>query len=190
MVAAILEAAAELFASQGYARATTNRIAERAGVSVGSLYQYFPNKDSLLASLLTQHHAEVHDVVDVAMARLADPREPLEDCLRKLLHDLVGVHRANPTLTQALSPAVMRESTARDELHKIEDDAARARQVVTLLAARPDVREGNHGAMALVLGQTLSSLTPWLVHDAPADADLDMLTEELLQLVVRYLKAR
>lgn len=189
MVAAILEAAAELFASLGYARSTTNKIAERAGVSVGSLYQYFPNKDSLLASLLAQHHAEVHAVVDASLARLADPREPLEDCLRQLLFDLVGVHRANPTLTQALAPAVMRESSARDEVHKIEDDAARARQVVSVLVARPDVREGDYEAMALVLGQTLSSLTPWLVHDAPAGADLDRLTEEILQLVLRYLKS-
>lgn len=50
-VQAILEAAAQIFERHGYAAGTTNRIATRAGVSVGSLYQYFPNKDAILVAL-------------------------------------------------------------------------------------------------------------------------------------------
>jgi AcrR family transcriptional regulator len=51
----ILDAAARIFHEQGYAAATTNDIADEAGVSVGSLYQYFPNKDALLVALITRH---------------------------------------------------------------------------------------------------------------------------------------
>jgi AcrR family transcriptional regulator len=51
----ILTAAAHVFAEHGYAAGTTNRIAERARVSIGSLYQYFPNKDAILAELLVRH---------------------------------------------------------------------------------------------------------------------------------------
>ena len=51
----ILTAAAHVFAEHGYAAGTTNRIAERARISIGSLYQYFPNKDTILASLLVRH---------------------------------------------------------------------------------------------------------------------------------------
>lgn len=51
----ILTAAAHVFAERGYAGGTTNRIAERARISIGSLYQYFPNKDAILAELLIQH---------------------------------------------------------------------------------------------------------------------------------------
>ena len=54
-VEAILEAAAQVFERHGYAAGTTNRIAERAGVSIGSLYQYFPNKDAILVALVEQH---------------------------------------------------------------------------------------------------------------------------------------
>ena len=57
----IVEAAARVFEERGYAGATTNRIAERAGVSIGSLYQYFPNKESILVVLLEQHTQEVAD---------------------------------------------------------------------------------------------------------------------------------
>lgn len=51
----ILEAAAHVFADFGYAAGTTNRIAERAEISIGSLYQYFPNKDAILVELMTAH---------------------------------------------------------------------------------------------------------------------------------------
>ncbi len=61
MVKAILEAVAEVFDQQGYARTTTNKIAERAGVSLGSLYQYFPNKDALVTSLYKDHQIKIHE---------------------------------------------------------------------------------------------------------------------------------
>lgn len=51
----ILDAAARVFAEHGYAAGTTNRIAERARVSIGSLYQYYPNKDAILAELIGDH---------------------------------------------------------------------------------------------------------------------------------------
>src|ERR1700722_1032131 len=54
-VEAILEAASQVFERHGYAHASTNRIAERAGVSIGSLYQYFPNKDAILVALARRH---------------------------------------------------------------------------------------------------------------------------------------
>ncbi|SCG02877.1 transcriptional regulator, TetR family [Streptomyces sp. MnatMP-M27] len=53
----ILTAAAHVFAEYGYAAGTTNRIAERARISIGSLYQYYPNKDAILAELLIRHLA-------------------------------------------------------------------------------------------------------------------------------------
>src|SRR5271154_4777544 len=57
-VESILEAAAQVFERHGYAAGTTNRIAERAGVSIGTLYQYFPNKDAILIALARRHLAE------------------------------------------------------------------------------------------------------------------------------------
>jgi AcrR family transcriptional regulator len=51
----ILDAAARIYHEHGYAGATTNDVADEAGVSVGSLYQYFPNKDALLVALTRRH---------------------------------------------------------------------------------------------------------------------------------------
>jgi AcrR family transcriptional regulator len=188
MVSAILQAAAELFAEHGYARTTTNKVAVRAGVSVGSLYQYFPNKDSLLAGLMEQHHVDVHRVVGSALERLADPATPLEDGIRVLLAELVALHRETPALTKALSAAVLRESPAAEDAHK-RDGEDRNRHVVAVLKARPDVRAGDHEAMAFVLGQATAQLGRWLVHDAPPGKSPDILAEEVTQLLTRYLRA-
>jgi AcrR family transcriptional regulator len=188
MVEAVLQAAAELFAELGYARTTTNKIAERAGVSVGSLYQYFANKDSLLASLLAKHHAEVHEVVGQALGQLANPATSLDQGLRGLLENLVALHEANPALTKSLSAAVLRQSSVGDAQDKVGHDDEDVAAVIALLANRPDVRQGDYAAMAAVLGQTTAQLTRWLVHDAPASLDREALVEEITILLARFLR--
>jgi AcrR family transcriptional regulator len=190
LVDAVLQAAAEVFAEHGYARANTNRIAERAGVSVGSLYQYFPNKDSLLAGLLAQHHADVARVVDGALVLLADPTVPIEDCLRRLVQDLVALHDAKPTLTKALSAATLRDSSLGEGKPDDVDGEARARLAATLLASRPDVRRADDpAAMTAVVSQTTEQLTRWLVHDAPGGLARAALVDEVVRLLVRFLQA-
>lgn len=188
MVEAILEAAAQIFSELGYARATTNKIAERAGVSVGSLYQYFPNKDSLIASLHEAHHASIHEVAAKALKRFGDHSMGLEEGLRRFLDELSEIHRANPTLTKALSREVMRESEVDGRSHDDKDEAERIDQLFMLLFDRPDVRDGDPAVISAVMGQAISHLTRWLQHDAPAGLDQNALREETVQLLLRYLK--
>src|SRR6185369_8903715 len=70
-VDAIVDAAARVLVRGGYGAFTTNRVAARAGVSVGSLYQYFPNKEALLAELKTRHVTQLERGLDAAMTRVA-----------------------------------------------------------------------------------------------------------------------
>ncbi len=85
-VQAILEAAIQVFDEHGYAAGTTARIAQRAGVSIGSLYQYFPNKDSILTALAGQHLAE-----GLALSvQLLETLRTTEHSLQSTLHDIVG----------------------------------------------------------------------------------------------------
>src|SRR6476620_3683107 len=62
-VEAILEAATDILLRQGAGRLTTNRIAQRAGVNIASLYQYFPGKHGILAELQRRHGAERRAVI-------------------------------------------------------------------------------------------------------------------------------
>jgi AcrR family transcriptional regulator len=89
-VDAVLEAAAQVLSSEGYARATTNRIAERAGVSVGPIYQYFRDKDAIFDALIRR---QIDALLRALREYPLDASKPLDVTLREIL--AIGV-RAQP----------------------------------------------------------------------------------------------
>src|ERR1700749_3398550 len=86
LVGAILEAAVQVLAKEGARRFTTARVAERAGVSVGSVYQYFPNKAAILFRLQSDEWRQTSDLLRVILEDVTRP--PLER-LRDLLHAFI-----------------------------------------------------------------------------------------------------
>lgn len=86
LVAVILEAAVQVLAKEGAQRFTTARVAERAGVSVGSLYQYFPNKASILFRLQSD---EWRQTTELLGSILGDLSRPPSERLRALVHAFV-----------------------------------------------------------------------------------------------------
>src|SRR5262249_38252823 len=95
-VDAILEATADILVRHGYAKLTTNRIAERAGVNVASLYQYFPGKEAIVAELRRRHGAEHRAAVRIAL--LERRGEDLESTVRVLVSIGVAAHADAPEL--------------------------------------------------------------------------------------------
>ena len=97
----ILDTAAALFAEVGYEPATTNSIAERAGISIGSLYRYFSDKDAILRSLAKRHQEQVRGIFDnVFSGDLV--YLPLDVLLDRLIDPLVELHVACPAYKQIL----------------------------------------------------------------------------------------
>ncbi|NJR63840.1 MAG: TetR/AcrR family transcriptional regulator, partial [Cyanobacteria bacterium CRU_2_1] len=105
-VDAILTAAAHILTEDGYDTASTNRIAERAGVSIGSLYQYFPNKEAIMTALRERHIDEMAEIVEAAVNQTA--QQPIEVALHELVKACVAAHRIDPTLHQVLDEQVPR----------------------------------------------------------------------------------
>ena len=104
MVEVIVEATWKILAEEGYAAASTNRIAERAGTSVGSLYQYFPNKDAIVAAVQRLHHADLAAVMSAAFAEAAGME--LEPATRRLVRASLDAHLVDPDLHRTLSQMV------------------------------------------------------------------------------------
>lgn len=100
----MLDAAIKLLKRGGGASITTNRIAETAGVSIGSVYQYFPNKGALFAALHECHIAQVADVLQRRLA--ASAGSSLEGLVASLVDGMAEAHLADPELSELLETEV------------------------------------------------------------------------------------
>src|SRR5689334_12938801 len=100
-VEALVEATARILVRDGFDQASTNRIAAAAGVSVGSLYQYFPSKEALVAAVIARHRADLTAVARGAFAEAA--ALPLAEAIRRLVAVAVEAHRVDPKLHRVLA---------------------------------------------------------------------------------------
>jgi AcrR family transcriptional regulator len=100
---AILQAAARILVNEGYDRLNTNRIAEVAGVSVGTLYQYFPTKEAILSEIIREKRKQLLDDLKAATADMSGER--LEQTLDKLLWAAVTHQLRWPKLARMLEHA-------------------------------------------------------------------------------------
>lgn len=90
-VEALVEAASQVLESEGEKGLTTNRIARRAGVSIGTLYQYFPNKEALLLGLVNAHHERMREAIRVHLEGHRDA--PIRALVHHVLEGLFEVMR-------------------------------------------------------------------------------------------------
>src|SRR5690349_17231439 len=100
-VDALIDATARILVRDGFDKASTNRIAEEAGVSVGSLYQYYPSKEALVAAVVDRHNREIMQVVRGALAEVA--AQPVEKAVRRLVAVAIEAHRIDPKLHRVLA---------------------------------------------------------------------------------------
>jgi AcrR family transcriptional regulator len=184
-VEAILEAAAELLSSPGHA-ASTNQIAARAGVSVGSLYQYFPGKEAIVAALFERHASAVDDVVAATFVDLRRPDLTLRYGFHRMLAGLQALHDADPRVAEAVSPYV----EGHQHLAEIVRHRAQRfqQELVEVLCNRPEVRPGNHRLMAALLFDIVDAVTRSLMHGDARRFDRSEALSEAIEAICRYLE--
>jgi AcrR family transcriptional regulator len=186
-VEAILEAAAQVFERHGYAAGTTNRIAERAGVSIGSVYQYFPNKDAILVALVHQHLAEATAVLQPHVERLARGAG-FDDVLPDIVHAMVAMHALAPSLHRVLFEETKLPPTLRAELDGLEDRLVE--QTARVLAADPCSRPTDPRLSARIVISTIEGLTHRLVLRPPPGVTTEVIAREITELVRAYIQTR
>ena len=183
--AALLEAAARVFASEGYARGTTNRIAERAGVSVGSLYEYFPSKDALLVALVEEHIRDSSERLAAAIRAAERERPSLPELVRRFVDLMVELHGTDPALHRVLFEEAPLPPRVRRALASAENVMAEG--VEQLLRATPGVDVADPALAARLVVQVVEGLTHRLVLYAGDRPDLERVGDEVVRLVTRYL---
>ncbi len=182
----LVEAAARVFEEHGYAGANTNRIAERAGVSIGSLYQYFPNKESILAVLLEQHTQEVANAVEAIRRHVAEEPHDLVGVLEHFVEDMVELHSKNPRLQHVLLDEAPRPPHLKARLQELEQAAVESTEI--LLRANPQVRVEDHRTAAYLAVQSIETLVHRFVVEPPDEVSRERFAAELVEMLVRYLR--
>jgi AcrR family transcriptional regulator len=187
-VDALLEATARVLIKEGYDRASTNKIAAVAGVSIGSLYQYFPSKEALVAAVMDRHMQQVSQVARNALIKVA--ARPIEIAAREFVSVAIDAHRVNPKLHGVLAEQIPR-------IGRLENIDAMQRDGYALVrgyleAHRDEIDVADPDIAAFICMTVIEALTHAAVLRRP-----DILTEEkarrfvdeVTRLLVRYLRA-
>jgi AcrR family transcriptional regulator len=184
-VDALIEATARVLKREGYDRASTNKIAAMAGVSIGSLYQYFPSKEALVAAVIERHTQELSRVVREAFLEVAS--RPIEVAARQLVAAAIDAHRVDPKLHRVL-----------DEVPRtgpLENIDAVARDACALFrgyleAHRREIDIADLDLAAFILVTTVEALTHSAVLHRPdilTDEKASEFVDEVTRLMLRYL---
>jgi len=184
-VEAILQGAAQVFERHGYAAGTTNRIAERAGVSIGTLYQYFPDKDAILLALTERHLQEGTSALQPLLSELIERPPPVGEALRRLLEALLELHRHHPGLHRVLFEEAPRPAALRAQLDLAFELATAT--VARYLSLREEVNVSDPQLAAQLLVQTVEAITHGLVIHPRADVAPEAYAREAARMLERYL---
>ncbi|MBR0829503.1 TetR family transcriptional regulator [Bradyrhizobium manausense] len=186
-VDALVEATARILVREGFEKAGTNRIAEVAGVSVGSLYQYFPSKEALVAAVIDRHNREIMALVRAALTEVADM--PIETAVRRLVTVAIEAHRIDPKLHRVLAEQIPRTG-------QLADVEAFNREVHTLVRAylesrRREMRKIDPALATFICVSAIEAIAHNTVLNQAemlSDKMVRTLVDEATRMVVGYLR--
>ncbi|WP_375777193.1 TetR family transcriptional regulator [Bradyrhizobium sp. ma5] len=184
LVAAILDAAVQVLTKEGAQRFTTARVAERAGVSVGSLYQYFPNKASILFRLQSdewrQNSSLLRDI-------LADRTRPPLARLRSLVHTFIRSECEEAAVRVALNDAA---PLYRDAPEAREVRATGERIVeVFMREALPKSSDAARAMASALISTTMSTVGKNFSEGPRSQAEIESYADAMADMFCAYLRS-
>jgi AcrR family transcriptional regulator len=184
LVSAILEAAVQVLAKEGAQRFTAARVAEKAGVSVGSLYQYFPNKAAILFRLQSDEWRQTGDLLRNI---LEDGTRPPLERLRRLVHAFIRSECEEAAIRGALDDAA--------PLYRNAPEAREAKASgqgivqVFMRDALPDAADATRALAADVIKTTLSAVGKQFSETPRTPAEIDAYADAMADMFCAYLAA-
>ena len=183
LVAAILDAAAQVLAKEGAQRFTTARVAEKAGVSIGSLYQYFPNKAAILFRLQSDEWRQTTELMRVILEDVERP--PLER-LRTLVHAFIRSECDEAGMRVALNDAAPLYRDA-PEAHEARAAGDRAVEVF-MQEALPAASEATRALAGDLITTTLSAAGKQFSESFRTPAEIEACAEAMADMFCAYLR--
>jgi AcrR family transcriptional regulator len=183
-VNAILEATVRILDEEGLDAATTTRIAEVAGVSVGSLYQYFSHRDGILRALQDREFERAAALLEGVLVESNLRKKPRET-VSAVVKGLMSLYSQNPGLHRVLAMEGLRVAKA-ERVHAFD---LRVIAIIRhfLAATGSAVRRKNLDAAAFVAFQSVRATMLASLLERPPGVDATTLIDESVDLVLRYL---
>jgi AcrR family transcriptional regulator len=183
-VDAILEATIQVLLSAGKERLTTTNVALRAGVSVGTLYQYFPNKSALLQAILKRHLAEVADAIELVC------KEQKGNTLRQMAAALITAFLQAKMRNPKTSVALYSVSSDVDGAKIAQQMGTRSnRAIVRMLATASEPLMTDPHLVASMLQGAMFGVSRRMLESGASQEQFDTLREELIFVACAYLDA-
>ena len=182
----IFEATARIIERDGIAALNTNRIAERAGISIGSLYEYFPNKDAILIAMARQRLAEDERLVRQALAGPdADQNVSLA---RRAIHALVALHEHRPKVRRAIMAVHLAHGFGSEHARPVQEIAELVVQRNTRLLGDKTAAVLDHASLFVITRAVIGVIRAAFEERSllPGTTSLE---DELVRLVEAYLAA-
>lgn len=185
LVEAILDATARVLVEEGFAGTTTNRVAQCAGVSIGSLYQYFPNREALVAAVARRHSERLKARLETALDHVRD--SDVRNAIDRLLIAVHDAHTANPRLSAVLATEVPKLGSMS---WKKQIDARGTALVRTVLERhadelRPDL---DRELVAFIVSTLVEALINAAARQRTSLLKSDVLRHALVDMLVRYVR--
>jgi AcrR family transcriptional regulator len=182
----ILSAAAQVFETHGYASGTTNRIAVRAGVSIGTLYQYFPSKEAIAVAMLEKHIAATDQRLHEWVGHMVAEQHGLHAALHDYVAGMSEIHFGQPRLQHIL----LEETPLPERVHKalLEGERRAAKTVAGLLRLYPEVKHKSLERAGFMVVQTVEGLTHrYAAHPDEQFISRPTFVDEVVSMLVSYL---
>ncbi|MDQ7247388.1 TetR family transcriptional regulator [Dongia sedimenti] len=184
LVSAVLEAAVQVLVKEGGKRFTTARVAERAGVSIGSLYQYFPNKASILFRLQSDEWRQTSALMCTI---LEDAQRPPLERLRNLVHAFIRSECDEAAVRRALEEAA---PLYHESPEAKEAQVAAERSVdIFMRAALPDASDATRARAGELIKTTLSTVGKAFSETPRTLAEIEAYAEALADMFCAYLRS-
>src|SRR5689334_13925615 len=183
-VTAVLDAMIRILDREGPDAATTTRVAEVAGISIGTLYQYFSHRDAILDALQDREFERAMELMQRILGE-ASTKGLAEDVAREVIRGLLTLYAEAPGLHRVLALEGLRVTPA----HRVHAFDLRVVGVIRhfLSESSDPIRRKNLDAAAFVVFQSVRASMLARMLEAPPGIDDDTLTEELTDLMLRYL---
>jgi AcrR family transcriptional regulator len=184
-IEAILQATAQILVKDGIDAASTNRIAEKAGVSVGSLYQYFPSKEAVIFALVERHVQRMQKQLEDYVEKFVGA--PVEEVVPAYVKAMFEVHRVEPKLHRVFQEQLTRLA-GREEFQRWSENLEAVVRAF-LESHRERLRPTDLDLAAFLLVHSVEAMSHAVTILKPRYLERSVLAEEVSQLVLRYLLA-